>query len=711
MALHFNWIRATARKPLLASIGYSLLLGIFISMGWRIERQLNTEIAAQGAVNHTYQVLMELDALFLDLTRAETGQRGFLITGNEQYLEPYTAAVQTIQQHRAALQALTADNARQQARLAGLQPLIDSKLAELARTIALRRTSGLAAAAAEVRTHQGKLWMDRLHQQITSAQAEEHALLRQRAAMMHADRFTLRLLLLLGTLGGVGLLGVLVLAVGQGPAEPARRPRSMWSRYGMAVAMSLVICLGLWLLHPLYGEHAQPLVGISLAVAVAGWWGGLGPGLLTTALCVVFSWWALRQTAYTFAPPDLKESLGLLITIFSGAAISALAEATQRATARLQLAAVQLREFHHKLETVVNSINDGLLVLDKNWRYTYFSEPGARLLGMHPDQLIGQCVWDVFPHAPGSEFYRGYHRAVATGQPVRFEEYYPAPLNRWFECHCYPSADGLSVYFHDISLRKQAEAALRVSEERLAAVNAELEQKVQQRTADLTALVAVLEHFSYSTVHEMRAPLRALASYAELLRRSAGISRPTDHDYLDRIRTSAKQMDELLVDAIAFVAAARTDLPLSPVDPAALLQTMLMTYPDFQQAPADIRSAGALPMVLANRAGLMQCFFQLLRNALKFVPAGVVPQVRISAEVHAGVVRLWFADNGIGIAPEFQGRLFKMFERASRDYAGTGIGLAVVQMVTHRMGGAVGVESQPGHGSRFWIELKATGQA
>lgn len=119
-----------------------------------------------------------------------------------------------------------------------------------------------------------------------------------------------------------------------------------------------------------------------------------------------------------------------------------------------------LRQAHNKLEGVLNSITDGMFILDRNWRYTYFNKQGASLIGMTPDDLIGKNVWELFPEARNSLFFEAYHRAMDSGEPLQFEEYYPEPLNMWLECNCYPSADDMAVYFRDISARKQAAATL-----------------------------------------------------------------------------------------------------------------------------------------------------------------------------------------------------------------------------------------------------------
>ncbi len=130
---------------------------------------------------------------------------------------------------------------------------------------------------------------------------------------------------------------------------------------------------------------------------------------------------------------------------------------------------------NEKLQGILNSITDGLAVLDRNWCFTYFSEQAAKILGMRPEQLLGGCFWELFPHTKDTRHYDEYHRAVETGQPAHFEDYYPEPFNLWLECHCYPSDEGLSVYFRDITQRRKVEDALLASEKAERARRQELE--------------------------------------------------------------------------------------------------------------------------------------------------------------------------------------------------------------------------------------------
>ncbi len=162
------------------------------------------------------------------------------------------------------------------------------------------------------------------------------------------------------------------------------------------------------------------------------------------------AWFLLRIRPYRTLENVIE---GAVVTFFDISEIKQTREALSKA--------------HQAIQTMLDSITDGLLVLDHKWIYTYCSEKGAELLGMRSKDLIGNCVWDLFPLAKGSKFDEYYHRAAETGQTAHFEEYYPEPLNKWFECHCFPSPDGLSVYFHDISERKRVEEWLKTANDQL----------------------------------------------------------------------------------------------------------------------------------------------------------------------------------------------------------------------------------------------------
>ncbi len=228
----------------------------------------------------------------------------------------------------------------------------------------------------------------------------------------------------------------------------------------------------------------------------------------------------------------------------------------------------------------------------------------------------------------------------------------------------------------------------------------------------------------------MRAPLRSMRGFAELV---LELSRPGQTAeqiaLLRRIVTSAERMDLLITDALSYSQAVRQHLPLGPVDTGLLLRGMLDSYPEFQCANARIQLDGEIPLVLGNQAGLTQVFSNLIGNAIKFTKPGQTPHIRIWAETvltpepapeqiaadaasaienhlpPEPCIRIWVEDDGIGIPPKMLPRIFHMFTRGSVEYEGSGIGLALVRKVVDRMGGRVGVLSQEGKGSRFWVEL------
>jgi signal transduction histidine kinase len=208
----------------------------------------------------------------------------------------------------------------------------------------------------------------------------------------------------------------------------------------------------------------------------------------------------------------------------------------------------------------------------------------------------------------------------------------------------------------------------------------------------------------------MRAPLRSMRSFANVLIEEYGPKLDaTAREYLERMKDSASRMDALITDVLSYSRVSSEEAALTPVNLDTLVHEIVEHYPQFQQWANAVEIISPLPVVCGSRALLTQCISNLLDNALKFVPAGCRPHVVIRANLRGERVRLWVEDNGIGIAPEYRNRIFGLFQRLHRpdQYPGTGVGLAIVKRAVERMRGEIGVESEPGQGSRFWIELPA----
>ncbi len=237
---------------------------------------------------------------------------------------------------------------------------------------------------------------------------------------------------------------------------------------------------------------------------------------------------------------------------------------------------------------------------------------------------------------------------------------------------------------------------------------AELERRVAERTKELTEANAALETFSYSVSHDLRAPLRTMQGFTEaLLTDHTAQLDPVGQDYARRIAQGAHRLDRLIEDLLRYSRLSQGEITLQAVDLSAIVREVLPDLSaDFEAQGTEVRIEEPLPPVLGHPATLSQVMANLLSNAAKFASPDKKSEVRVRAEDSTnGTVRIWIEDNGIGIDPNHQDRIFQIFERLHTNYPGTGTGLAIVRKGVERMGGHVGVISQSGGGSRFWVEL------
>ncbi len=288
--------------------------------------------------------------------------------------------------------------------------------------------------------------------------------------------------------------------------------------------------------------------------------------------------------------------------------------------------------------------------------------------------------------------------------------------------------------------RENTHQQLRKAKEALSEHSQFLEKRVQDRTSRLQETISELETFSYTIAHDLRAPVRSMTGYCEVLIEDFGEKLPLGaRDVVGKIARASSHMDTLTRDLLQFSRVSQQEVALSPVEMEPIIEEVVAL-----RVPAVQQSITILPPlypVRANKGLLQHVFSNLIDNAVKFVQPQTTPKIRIWAEIVSRSspntrsrtlifsstepavndteflsqqqspkqVRIWVQDEGIGIPREAHQKIFGIFERgvASERYEGTGIGLAIVARAMQRMGGTCGVESELGKGSRFWLELPA----
>jgi PAS domain S-box-containing protein len=369
-----------------------------------------------------------------------------------------------------------------------------------------------------------------------------------------------------------------------------------------------------------------------------------------------------------------------------------------------------LRESELSYRRLFEAAQDGILILDVGTgRITDVNPFLINLLGFPRDEMIDKTVGELSPFKDLVSNQAMLERLQEHGY-VRYEN---LPLETIdgrhiaveFVSNVYQTGDKnvIQCNIRDITERKKAELQ----------VNQELERRVVERTASLRDAINQMEQFSYTVSHDLRAPLRAMQGYSNALIEDFSLEMGDEaRSYLHRIADNATRLEKMISDILTFTRVSRESPLLTKISLIKLVRDVIDHYPGLKSPQAQIEvEVDVQHDVMAHESGLMQALSNLLGNAVKFVETGVVPKIRIRSEVRGPDVRLWVEDNGIGISPEYQHRLFGMFERVLPDeqYEGTGVGLAITRKVIERMGGEAGMESDGYSGSKFWIQLVRAG--
>jgi PAS domain S-box-containing protein len=358
---------------------------------------------------------------------------------------------------------------------------------------------------------------------------------------------------------------------------------------------------------------------------------------------------------------------------------------------------------------LVEGANSFIAMYDTQGHRLYANPAYRHLLGDERNQL-GRLSWDDVHPDDRVAVRRVFDETVCTGvgQSARFRIMTVQGEVRHLSSHggVIRLSDGcvsqVVVVSHDVTAQVQAE-------EHLLQVNAVLEQRVAERTAELQAVNQSLESFVYSVSHDLKAPLRGVDGYSRLL----------EHDHLAQldgegrlfvaqIRAGVHRMEQLIDDLLTYSRMERRHLELCPLSLAQQIgDALAFSQAALEAQHCNVSSTVNEAMVLADATGLALVLRNLLGNAIKFSAQAKPPRMEVGCRCSNGVARVWVRDNGVGFDMKYHDRIFEMFQRLHRQEAfpGTGIGLALVKKAVERMHGRVWAESQPGAGATFWLEL------
>lgn len=367
-----------------------------------------------------------------------------------------------------------------------------------------------------------------------------------------------------------------------------------------------------------------------------------------------------------------------------------------------------LQESEEKFRKLTETTSAAIFIYQDS-RVLYVNSASEKLSGYTREELLEKKFWDIV-HPELKDIVK--ERGMARQQGLPAPDNYECKIitkngeERWMDLTLGVvviggQTAGLGTAY-DITARKHAE-------NEILRLNAELERRVLERTAQLATANRELEAFSYSISHDLRAPLRAISGFAQILaRRHGGGLNEEGRHYTDNIVQASAYMARLIDDLLNYARLGRKALTIQPVDMCGLLVQIRNNLIDkITETGAELIIEQDLPTVPGDRSLLSQIFGNLINNALVYHKPGTPPRIVVSCREESGHFILSVADNGIGIKPENHEKIFNVFQRLHGDeqYQGTGIGLALVRKSAEMLRAKVRVESQPGVGSTFYIDL------
>ncbi|MDB4938121.1 MAG: hypothetical protein JWP87_5093 [Labilithrix sp.] len=704
-----------SRKLELVAFGFAVALLMFVEYIGRRSAEALVETA--GWVEHTHEVIEELDGLLIATVDAETGRRGYALTRDESLLVPYRDAAARAAAHQKRARALTADNPDQSRRLAALEPHVDARLQLLDKAVAAQRAAGHEPQRVANDTLRGHEEMDRVRAGIAELVAEERRLLAERQLRTNQQMTQARWIQLGGSALGVGLLLLVVIRLRR--AIVLREESAQLARKNEENLATTLESIGDGVIAT--DEDARITRMNPVACAITGWTLDDARG---RSIDEVFHLVHEVTTNDLENPVTTALKTGSVVEIHDAAMLVSKDGSKRRVadsaapirgteggihgavlvfrdiTKTLEDAR-SLRRAHAFLDSIIDNIPDMLFVKDaQDLAFVRFNRAGEALLGMKREELIGKTDFAFFPPDQAKAFVEKDRQTLRGKQVVEITE---EPLTtskgvRWLHTKKVPVLDergdpeyllGISA---DITERRLAEIVLRASKDATELAHRELEA------------------FSYSVAHDLRAPLRSIDGFSQaLLDDYADQLDDQGKSYLNRVRNAARRMAELIDDLLALARVSRSELARGAIDLSALAREVGEIAKRDRNPNAELVVAEGLT-TNADPKLVRVLLENLMANAFKFSNKREHARVEVGKTVANGRDAFFVRDNGAGFDLASAKKLFTAFQRYHRptEYEGSGIGLATAERIVTRHGGRIWAESSPDAGATFYFTFEAS---
>ncbi|MGA8440094.1 MAG: ATP-binding protein [Candidatus Sulfotelmatobacter sp.] len=477
-------------------------------------------------------------------------------------------------------------------------------------------------------------------------------------------------------------------------------------RYGLAI-LSVAIALGIGLLLERSHFHDVEFPLFLFAIVVAVWYAGVGPGILAVVLSGFAFDFFFTEPLYSLyitrseIPYYIVFILfALLLTWFSAVRRRVEQDLLQSRDKLEQEVAVRTQQ-----ASLLNLTHDTIFVRDMNDVITYWNRGAQELYGWTAEETIGKRSHDllrtVFP-APLDDIAADLLR---TGrwegelEKTKSDGIRVVVASRWsLQRNEQRIPIAILETNNDITQRKRGEEEVRT-----------LNHELGKRTVELEAINKELEAFAYSISHDLRAPLRHMVGFTELLQKNASsVVDEKGRRYMSTILESAKRMGTLIDDLLAFSRIGRAEARESTVNLEQLVKEVQSEVAQEAEGRNITWKVGPMPDLYGDRSMLKVALVNLLSNAIKFTRPRPQPEIEVGcAEKQKDGIVVFVRDNGVGFDMKYANKLFGVFQRLHRaeEFEGTGIGLATVQRIIHRHGGEVWAEGFVDKGATFFFSV------